>query len=67
MISNEGAAYLEALEALRARGKKVDEPYTTPDGIRHVLVDGFPCTDERVLEEAWGMEAAEQVRKPPEI
>jgi len=65
VTSNEyHAEYLEALEVLRARGKKVGDPYATPDGIRQVLVDGFPCTDELVLEEAWGKEAADRIRKP---
>jgi hypothetical protein len=65
MTSNEyQAAYLEALQKLRARGKLVEDPYTTTDGIRQVLVDGLPCEDEVVLEDAWGKEIADHIRQP---
>jgi hypothetical protein len=47
-------AYRRALELLRTRGKNVQEPYNCPDGVRRVQIDGFPCTDEFVLTEAWG-------------
>jgi hypothetical protein len=64
MTSNEyQAAYLEALQKLQARGNVVEDPYITSDGVRHVLVNGFPWEDDLVLEEAWGKEAAKQIRK----
>jgi hypothetical protein len=46
--------YLRSLEVLCAKGKKVEDPYTMPDGTRCVRVDGVEFTDDRVFEEASG-------------
>jgi hypothetical protein len=63
MTSNQyQAAYLQGIEMLRARGKLVGDPYTATDGTRQVLVDGFPCGDDLVLEEAWGKDISDHIQ-----
>lgn len=55
--------YSEALAELRSRGCKVGSPFTAPDGIRRVEIDGDPlCTDRMVFEKAWGQEIADQMK-----
>lgn len=53
--------YLEALEFLRRRGKRVENPYTSDAGTRFACVDQLPCEDDLVFTEAWGRSAAERI------
>jgi hypothetical protein len=46
--------YLKALGMLRAKGKNVEDPYRTRDGVRYVRVGGMRWRDERVFAEANG-------------
>lgn len=55
--------YSEALAELRSRGRKVDSPYTTPDGIRRVQIDHVPYVDRLVFEKAWSHEVAEKIMR----
>jgi len=53
--------YLEALDFLRRRGKRVEDPYTSDTGTRFACVDQLPCEDDLVFTEAWGRSAAERI------
>jgi hypothetical protein len=53
--------YLEALEILHAAGKDVQDPFTTDDGVRAVIIDGFPYADDSVFALAWGEQVAENI------
>lgn len=55
--------YSEALAELRSRVCKVAAPHRTPDGIRRVRIDDFPCIDRLVFEKAWGHEVAEKIMR----
>jgi hypothetical protein len=60
--------FSDALAELRSRKFQVASPYTAPDGVRRVQIDGASYVDKAVFEKAWGHEIAEKITRqyPPD-
>jgi hypothetical protein len=53
--------YSDALAELRSRACTVASPYSTPDGVRRVKIDGVSCIDRLVFQKAWGSQVTEKI------
>jgi hypothetical protein len=59
-------AYNEARAALHRRGKIVEMPTISHDGVRYCRVDGQPLTDRELLREAWGDGLTDEILRAQE-
>jgi hypothetical protein len=54
-------AYTEARAVLHRRGRLVESPTISGEGIRYCRVNGLPLTDRELFKDAWGEGLAEEI------